>query len=1434
MKNKIVRKITGAAIIVVAACLLGWIGASAEAQDAGAAATETLYGDDSNDSIEYYCKVTDTMDDVIHASVRAATNLFNAGGNQQGCRKFIDFNVPHLENIQLQGGLTLGGQNNSGGTFVFGPKKTPTGSEKDFARFSLSEGVYTYFTQPATGDINVYADLANANCAIRVRTSDSVIQNIYIQGNRGQFDSAGRVIHGICIEANNVRLKNVVINNMPGAGIIVASGVTGTTFEGEYGKVTNSHYGVIFRGRYNDPLIPVQTEVTGGGAVACGQDQANTSEEVCATECGGEWVAGECDLTNAGQQQASTKKTTFGFYKNFKEVEDNVIGRNIQMNLDAYIVYKYLTMKKEQGSNTIMIQGKVFECDPTFDVTGCNAAAIEGAEVKGIYIYAEPIGALQPFQKNTDVITFVRAATENELMRGAIKGDFKIKFDPTGYEDRRIFLVPVMMNGVLASSSESFILSRAKKGEKYGRGAGDGDGDEDVLEVDGLGFIYAGSEAECQMEQGWAGVMAEFGTDSDGDGIWDYVEMSIDENGKVIEPDCSCTGKLSCWYQADQNNDGILDSMEFSCSKTIEDGNGQKVVDETTITKLTQTNWEGGCAGLGEGYEPLDTDQDGIPDIKDRDNDNDSLDDYVENRKNFYNPLKKAYYYMRGSNEKFQPFGSAYVCYNSTEESSDDSRYNPTIGISWGIYVVNYTAKVITPWQSGQRIEAVPGERTLAFLECRNAMLEPNLDLNYSREDEADNDRSNFMKKDSDGDTLVDNVDTCPWDPNEACKVRKCQKNDILYSINDDAGKYLQMHDDRPIGLKKEEGVPILFKEITSVGAADRLLDVCSDFDGDEIPDCIEVYMARGYDIGTCPEGSVATNINTLDPLNPDTDGDGIDDRHDICPFQKNDNIRTLDREGYVDGQVYTEADLPAGCDPHQLYKGGKEYLAFYMDRDGDGRRDIEEYNDANVDIFGAEHIAILNRGEAIIRERDLNSPTDPLRKFTDMDEADDYVEIEILHTMPAFEDTDSDGLTDSEEVMRDGNVRTSGFATGRQYGCGFDEVDTDPKNADSDGDGLTDFQEITILGTSPNNMDSDLDGLCDGTETKEGCRGHELLRVPTESVIDTPLDAWLDWSESNPCSNDTDGDDKYDAEEEYGCRNHNEEASVCNTGFGFDDEEIRKYAGKFDNDSDQDGMPDNLELQQMVGTSDFDEDGLVDGCINGMGELCNAQRADWANVTPGNYSQYYQNCTLDFTDCDTNPDDPDSDDDGLNDRLERIYGDRAGNLTPTNPWISDTDGDCIPDGTEDKNMNGKWDSDETRAASEYTTGVINGREAEEMFAAIDTDGDGLPDGTHQALPGWEDGNCNGIVDVNPETGIPIETNPRRLDSDGNGSSDYDEMTHGGHGFDIANIPSAVQGGRRGCSMMPGADIDWSVIAIFAALVGAIAAIRRRAGALAK
>jgi hypothetical protein len=177
--------------------------------------------------------------------------------------------------------------------------------------------------------------------------------------------------------------------------------------------------------------------------------------------------------------------------------------------------------------------------------------------------------------------------------------------------------------------------------------------------------------------------------------------------------------------------------------------------------------------------------------------------------------------------------------------------------------------------------------------------------------------------------------------------------------------------------------------------------------------------------------------------------------------------------------------------------------------------------------------------------------------------------------------------------------------------------------------------------------------------------------------------------------------------------------------------------------DTDCDGLSDAREFSTVYpggaqtdpGDPDSDDDGILDGIEYGVtSSVAGSGCPPLADADPNE---------------NTSPVDEDTDDDGLLDGEEDLNGNGAVDAGETNPRLRDTDGDGIPDGVEDANQNGARDPGETNPTLR------------------DTDGDGLGDGV-------EDSNRNGVFDAG-------ETDPRNPDTDGDGRSDgTEDQNHDG------------------------------------------------------
>jgi outer membrane protein OmpA-like peptidoglycan-associated protein len=157
------------------------------------------------------------------------------------------------------------------------------------------------------------------------------------------------------------------------------------------------------------------------------------------------------------------------------------------------------------------------------------------------------------------------------------------------------------------------------------------------------------------------------------------------------------------------------------------------------------------------------------------------------------------------------------------------------------------------------------------------------------------------------------------------------------------------------------------------------------------------------------------------DPLNADTDGDGLNDGQEVNQFK-------------------TDALNP--------------------DTDGDGLNDGSEVNSYKTDPVNTD-----TDGDGLTDGEEVNKhKTNPLKADTDGDGLSDSAEIMTHKTNPMQADSDGDGLNDGSEV---------------------NTYKTNPMKADSDGDTLSDGEEVNQHKTDPLNPDTDGGTVDDGVEVR-------------------------------------------------------------------------------------------------------------------------------------------------------------------------------------------------------------------------------------------------------------------------------------------------------------------------------------------------------------
>lgn len=511
-------------------------------------------------------------------------------------------------------------------------------------------------------------------------------------------------------------------------------------------------------------------------------------------------------------------------------------------------------------------------------------------------------------------------------------------------------------------------------------------------------------------------------------------------------------------------------------------------------------------------------------------------------------------------------------------------------------------------------------------------------------------------------------------------------------------------------------------------------------------------------------------------PIDADTDDDGISDGDEALAlgpllglFALDPSQADTDADGLADGtELILDSGVPEGesAVAEIPYLGTNEMLWSPVpaegratdphdpDTDGDGLLDGDEDADA-------DGVTDNTLGDS---ETTGEGESDPAAADTDGDGLSDGDEVLLFLTSPVDSDSDDGGIDDGVEVLR-----------GRDANDATDE--------DTDGDGLSDVEE-GVLGTEPTNADTDGGGLEDGFEIAQGL--DPLLDDDDSGLADSDADGLVDVVEIrlgyNPSEPDTDGDGISDGDE-------------IAAGLYWEREPLAD-TDPLDVDSDDDGLSDGDEragtgaLQPFAPTDplrvDSDRDGLGDGLEAGAAEAIADQRVGDFLIA-GTGGEFVPDADGESV---TDPNDTDSDDDGLADAIEDADGDGALSAEETAPDNDDTDGDGLTDGEEvlvtftdprqeDSDAGGVSDGDELARGTDPL-------DARDDRVTNDSDDDGLADEVEALLgtdPFDEDSDDDGLSDAD-EVGaedpilldVGIDTDPMDADTDDDGLSDGVEI----------------------------------------------------------
>ncbi|MDH3547056.1 MAG: hypothetical protein OEN22_08145, partial [Gammaproteobacteria bacterium] len=278
----------------------------------------------------------------------------------------------------------------------------------------------------------------------------------------------------------------------------------------------------------------------------------------------------------------------------------------------------------------------------------------------------------------------------------------------------------------------------------------------------------------------------------------------------------------------------------------------------------------------------------------------------------------------------------------------------------------------------------------------------------------------------------------------------------------------------------------------------------------DSVPGGDDFRSAAHLVIPTCMPAGLTEAVFSTDPLNPDTDSDGIDDGAEvelgINPNDPRDGSRFFDEDqdgvsdadeedgfdAIVNGVTVRMTSDPdnADSDFDRLPDLLEHFIGsnpFDADTDGDGIRDFDEYKDE----VGGEACLTEISGIACQPFAFLRRPTNNYQDFVDECEAApacDFSSATLLNngsrqtgTNLNEADTDFDLLTDPVELDDSYDIDGSQYATPI---VGPISVKSDPLIADTDGDGWSDSFERAFL-TNANEVDTDGDSTWDPDERR-------------------------------------------------------------------------------------------------------------------------------------------------------------------------------------------------------------------------------------------------------------------------------------------------------------------------------------------------------------
>ncbi len=512
-----------------------------------------------------------------------------------------------------------------------------------------------------------------------------------------------------------------------------------------------------------------------------------------------------------------------------------------------------------------------------------------------------------------------------------------------------------------------------------------------------------------------------------------------------------------------------------------------------------------------------------------------------------------------------------------------------------------------------------------------------------------------------------------------------------------------------------------------------------------------------------------------------DNDGDGVVDGTDID--DDNDGITDLIESDGVDPDADADSDgLPNFLDPTPgagvpaFVDANSDGINDAFDTDLDGvinSHDLDSDNDGIPDIVEAG--GVDTNGDGRIDGAFADGDGDGLHNTYDASASG--------NTLSA-RDTDGDGIANARDLDSDNDgipdVVEAGGPDGNNNGIidGYFDSDGDGYSNDIDGDidndGFAENAAAALLRTGP-------DGNSDGIPDNYPFANQDANGLPNPYDLDSDNDGILDVREAGITDSNNDGI----ADGTLGADGWSDAVDALPTLALPDTDGFATGKPNYlDIDSDDDGIPDNIEGQSTAGydppaNADNDGDGLDDAYDNNDNLFAGGAGN---GITPNNQENDADPDYIDFdSDNDGSPDDNEGWDTNANGVLEPGLGEIVF------VGATDADGDGLLDeyDTDDANpdpTNGITDpatsypdADGTTIERKWREPVDNDADGVVNETDIDDDNDGItdiaesPGGVHPSADADSDGTPN-FLDLTPGPGAPVF-----VDSNGDNINDaYD------------------------------------------------------------